>query len=107
MHLLRIYTFPAGTSPTEDGTIIPYPYDGKHYNYHDPLAPVLGRFEGEDLLLHLPPGLTVEEIRWLSVWCRAFTVNFGEVVLPEEGEDEAADLEAGVSIEVLRGRLFE
>ncbi len=65
------------------------------------------RFDGEDLVLRLPPGLTVDELRWLSVWCRAFTVNFGEVAWPEEvldkkgaaGEVEAA---AGISIEVLR-----
>ncbi len=58
------------------------------------------------MVLRLPPGLTVDELRWLSVWCRAFTVNFGEVAWPEEvldmkgaGEVEAA---AGISIEVLR-----
>ncbi len=102
-----------GNTPTEDGVILPYPFEGRFYDYDDDYAPVLGRFRGEeeeeeDLLLHLPPGLEVNQVRWLSVWCRAFTVNFGEVVWPEGvGRSEGSqqdEVEAGVSIEVLRGQ---
>ena len=73
-------------SPNPNGIILPFPYQGKHYEYDDPNAPVLGRFEAsrhENVLLHLPQNVRVSDLKWLSVWCRAYTVNFGEVIWPD------------------------
>merc|ERR1711936_1087832 len=56
---------------------------GKHYNYRDKTIPILGRFNGKkDVVLHLPPGSTVDQLKWISVWCRDYTVNFGHVNVP-------------------------
>ena len=73
-------------SPNRNGIILPFPYEGTHYEYDDPKAPVLGRFEAsrhEKVVLHLPRDVRVSELKWLSVWCRAYTVNFGEVIWPD------------------------
>ena len=46
------------------GKILPYPFDGRHFDYDSKDAPVLGRFNGsEDLMLHLPPPLTVDQVQ--------------------------------------------
>ena len=33
--------------------------------------------------LSLPSGKTLKTIKWLSVWCEEFEVNFGEVNVPD------------------------
>ena len=38
--------------------------------------------------LTLPGDLKPKEIKWLSVWCRQFTVNFGDVFFPDDMEKE-------------------
>ena len=73
--------------PSPNGIMLTFPFDGKHYEYDDPNAPVLGRFEAgqpQKVLLHLPKNLRVSDLKWLSVWCRAYTVNFGEVIWPDD-----------------------
>jgi len=91
--------FWAGTSqaPSSVGTILPYPFAGKFYNYEDLSAPILSRrFNKEDIVLTLPEDLKASDIKWLSVWCRQFSVNFGDLffpadlVLEHEHEDEDA-----------------
>ena len=88
--------FWAGTEsdePDENGMILPYPFEGRFYDYRDQTAPVLGNFRGNEgvIVLHLPLGTSTDKLKWLSVWCRAFTANFGEVLFksppesPEEG----------------------
>merc|ERR1712080_497442 len=76
----------AGTSgrPSKSGDVVlPYPYTGETFNYTDKGIPILGRFTGsKDITLTLPPGKTVDQLKWLSVWCRDFTVNFGHVNFP-------------------------
>ena len=69
-------------SPSDSGTILSYPYKGKHYEYNDESAPTLKeKFSGEmEVKLVLPPALTVMNIKWISVWCREFSVNFGDVI---------------------------
>ncbi|XP_021944452.1 protein Skeletor, isoforms B/C isoform X3 [Folsomia candida] len=64
--------------PSPSGVLVPYPDD-----YSDREPPVLRDFDHEDVILHLPPGYKVKEIAWLSVWCRRFTVNFGDVKIPK------------------------
>jgi len=46
-------------------------------------AEVLGRYRKKDIVLTLPGGKTLKDARWLSVWCRAFDVNFGELIFPD------------------------
>ena len=69
-------------SPSDSGTILSYPYKGKHYEYNDEIAPTLTeKFSGKmEVKLVLPPALTVMNIKWISVWCREFSVNFGDVI---------------------------
>ena len=39
-------------------------------------------FSGEPLTLTLPKGKNVFQIKWLSVWCERFSVNFGDMFVP-------------------------
>jgi hypothetical protein len=72
-------------SPGSVGTILPYPFDGKFFAYDDETAPVLkGRFDGsKDIKLTLPEDVKVTDLKWFSVWCRQFAVNFGDLIFPE------------------------
>ncbi|XP_032523289.2 protein Skeletor, isoforms B/C isoform X3 [Danaus plexippus] len=63
--------------PSPEGTLVPYPED---YPSRDP--PVLSSHTNSDILLRLPAGKRLRDIKWISVWCRRFTVNFGDVFLP-------------------------
>nr|CAD7425673.1 unnamed protein product [Timema monikensis] len=36
--------------------------------------PVLSAFKNKDVILRLPLGTKIRDIRWLSVWCRRFTI---------------------------------
>ncbi|RZB39621.1 Skeletor, isoforms B/C [Asbolus verrucosus] len=63
--------------PSPEGIIIPYPED---YVGRDP--PVLRAYNNTNIILRLPMGKRIRDIRWLSVWCRRFTVDFGEVFIP-------------------------
>ncbi|CAH1121732.1 unnamed protein product [Ceutorhynchus assimilis] len=63
--------------PSPEGTFIPYPED-----YHEREPPVLKAHNNSDIILRLPMGKRIRDIRWLSVWCRRFTVDFGEVFIP-------------------------
>jgi len=88
--------FWAGTSkaPSSVGTILPYPFEGKFYEYEDKSAPILTkRFDGEEIVLTLPETLKATDIKWLSVWCRAFQVNFGDLTFPEDLSFESLDSE--------------
>lgn len=45
-----------------------------HYiSYREP--PVLQAHNYTDIILRLPMGKRIRDIRWLSVWCRRFTVS--------------------------------
>ncbi|XP_045780511.1 protein Skeletor, isoforms B/C isoform X2 [Maniola jurtina] len=65
------------SQPSPEGTLVPYPED---YTSRDP--PVLTAHSNSDILLRLPGGKRLRDIRWISVWCRRFTVNFGDVFIP-------------------------
>ena len=73
-----------GDKPNTDGTILPYPFDGKFYDYNDKSSPTLTTaFDGsKDITLKLPDNLNVSELKWLSVWCREFDVVLGDVKFP-------------------------
>ena len=76
----------AGAEPSETGFILPYPYTGKFYHYADQDAPVLGQFIGQDVQLTLPAEIDVDQIKWISVWCRRFSVNFGDLIIKKTTE---------------------
>lgn len=42
---------------------------------------VLKRYRGKDITLTLPEGKTLRDVKWFSVWCDEFSVNFGHVMI--------------------------
>merc|ERR1711892_76270 len=68
-------------TPGPKGTVLPHPFVGKFYDYRDLKVPVLKSSSSEDIVLTLPPSLRSEDIKWISVWCRKFAVDFGHVVV--------------------------
>ncbi|KAI4486936.1 hypothetical protein M0802_012193 [Mischocyttarus mexicanus] len=56
------------TRPSPNGYIVPYPED---YKGRDP--PMLTAHDNTDIVLKLPQGKRLRDIKWLSVWCRRFT----------------------------------
>jgi hypothetical protein len=56
--------------------------------YRDP--PVLKAFNNTDVLLRLPMGKRIRDIRWLSVWCRRFTVCILSTLFYISGKSETA-----------------
>ncbi|XP_050585241.1 protein Skeletor, isoforms B/C isoform X1 [Bombus affinis] len=65
------------STPTPQGYIVPYP---EIKEGSDPV--VLKLYNYTDIILKLPNGKRIRDIKWLSVWCRRFTVNFGDVFIP-------------------------
>ena len=72
-------------------------------NYVCSTEPV-GRYTDETIVITLPAGITVFEVRWLSVWCDRFTVDFGHVmwdnnnILPPVYVMEQGDMPSEVSL---------
>ncbi|TRY80586.1 hypothetical protein TCAL_11630, partial [Tigriopus californicus] len=100
--------------PGDNGTLLPYPFTGEFYHYTDPEAPVLGRFNGQTLDLTLPPQVEANDIKWVSVWCRKFRVNFGDLILnsneleeekKEEREEQAQPVQASPRPNIFDPRL--
>jgi len=70
---------------TDESTtaFLAYPFDGKHYSYSDPSPTAeLGKVENKNITLTLPPHIQAREVAWMSVWCRPFRANFGEIIFP-------------------------
>lgn len=44
---------------------------------------VIKRYRKKDITLSLPEGKTLRDIKWFSVWCDEFSVNFGDVSIPK------------------------
>ena len=44
----------------------------------------LGRFVGQDVSFSLPSGVTGEEVTWVSVWCRDYSIDFGHAWLTDD-----------------------
>ncbi|CAG2101971.1 unnamed protein product [Medioppia subpectinata] len=42
----------------------------------------LNAYNKQNILLTLPKGKTLRDIKWIAVWCQLFTVNFGHVNVP-------------------------
>ncbi|XP_017759111.1 PREDICTED: protein Skeletor, isoforms B/C [Eufriesea mexicana] len=63
--------------PAPQGYIVPYP------ETEDKREPEeLRLYNYTDIFLKLPKGKRLRDIRWLSVWCRRLTLNFGDVFIP-------------------------
>ncbi|XP_011874994.1 PREDICTED: protein Skeletor, isoforms B/C [Vollenhovia emeryi] len=67
------------SQPNPEGYIVPYPETDKG---SDPR--VLEAYNYTDIILRLPGGKRIRDIKWLSVWCRRFTVDFGDVFIPSD-----------------------
>merc|ERR1719154_194685 len=54
-------------------------------DYYNTDQPLLGVFDGtqKDIILRLPDGVTVRDIKWFCCWCREFSVNFAEFMVNE------------------------
>jgi len=75
--------------PSPKGQVVPYPpHDGFDRKTNRPLA--ITQTKGENILLPLPQGrfqgtpMDISEIKWLSIWCTRFTVNFAEIFVPND-----------------------
>jgi len=60
-------------SPSPQGIIVPNERGTKE---------VLTAYNGADVTISLPDGLTLRDIKWFAVWCRAYEVNFGDLYIP-------------------------
>ncbi|KAL7731008.1 hypothetical protein ACLKA6_014229 [Drosophila palustris] len=45
-------------------------------------ASLTRRYRNKDITLSLPEGKTLRDVKWFSVWCDEFAVNFGDVAIP-------------------------
>ena len=44
----------------------------------------LASYSSQDVEFSLPAGVEGEDVTWVSVWCRAFTINFGHAWLTDD-----------------------
>merc|ERR1739848_399064 len=44
----------------------------------------LASYSSQDVEFSLPAGVEGEEVTWVSVWCRAYTINFGHAWLTDD-----------------------
>merc|ERR1712154_564044 len=72
--------------PDESKTkILAHPYvEPGYYEYRDQSAPILKGAAKEQITLRLPENMKVGDIKWLSVWCRKFSVDFGNLIFPTD-----------------------
>jgi len=87
---------------TNDSTtaILAYPFEGKHYQYQDKSAPILEMVENTDVTLVLPPHIAVDDIAWLSVWCRAFRANFGQLIFEKKSSEKVVQISTASTITI-------
>merc|ERR1712223_788705 len=65
------YVGKKGTEINSDGIRLPYPENSDQK---------LGEFNGETIKINLRNEIKFDEIGWLSVWCRKFSVDFGHLI---------------------------
>ena len=66
-----------------EGIKVPYPENSEVK---------LPKYNGQTLTLKLPNGIKSSEIGWLSVWCVAYSVNFGDLMF-SKNDDNTVDVE--------------
>ena len=87
-----------GNKASSNGVLLPYPFEGKFFDSEDLSAPILDKaFDGTqpDIVLPLPDGMKVSDLKWISVWCRKYSVNFGELVLGDDQVEIESESEKG------------
>jgi len=60
-----------------------YPFLGKHYTYWENPGPSIPKLKNKSITLTLPPHMKARDVRWISVWCKPFRANFGQILIPE------------------------
>ena len=93
-----------GIPSSTGGTILPYPFENKFYEYNDKNAPIItGVFDGNtDIRLTTPESLKTTDIKWLSVWCRKFEVNFGSFINEETKGNGAGSNQVSLMIKMMK-----
>merc|ERR1712037_139476 len=76
--------FLAGTTGTPSGdgeVVLPYPVPDveKTFSISDPDLPKLEKELHGDIALKLPPGFTVDQLKWIAVWCTRAREVFGSL----------------------------
>ena len=67
----------------------------------------LVRHDSEDLEFSLPFGVEGEEVKWLSVWCREYSIDLGSVWLTEDMSGRASSYSlAGLMIVLLSWSIY-
>ena len=66
----------AGSDPTKNG------FEGTKVADENGKTEPLRRYDAKTLVLTLPGQLTVFDIDWFSVWCRAFAIDFSHIRIP-------------------------
>lgn len=73
----------------DEDVAIPVPYPAIEGNqeklpFDSEEIEILGAFDGsEDIELKLPQGVTANDVKWISVYCRLFAADFAHVILPD------------------------
>merc|ERR1712215_617244 len=60
---------------------LPFPQTGQSWDFEDFSIPKMRAAVNEKITLKLPPGVEMEDLMWLSLWCRRYKSNFGQVLL--------------------------
>lgn len=84
---------PSNVGDESKTAILAHPFQGVHYTYRDDSAPVLKAASQETLTLILPDHMKVSDLKWMSVWCRLYSVDFGNLIFPAEFEVPGAEPE--------------
>ena len=80
----------------KDGIPLAYFDEGKEtkeFSIDDPDIPILRMFLGETFLIKLPQGLRVTDLKWISVYCREFDINFGDIIFAEKPLKEKVEIQ--------------
>lgn len=86
------------TVDTSHAIPLPYPSteNAKKVPFDSDKIPILPKFDGtKDIELHLPEDLTVYDLKWISVYCREFSIDFGNLVFPKFDEPKKKFRQSG------------
>ena len=73
--------------PQANGILLPYPFQGDFYDSEDYNAPIIDKAHNGSqpgILLTLPGNVKVSDLNWISVWCREYEVNFGDIIINDD-----------------------
>merc|ERR1711915_119432 len=62
-------------------------------NYFDPDKSILPAYDGsqKDLVLQLPAGITISDIKWICIYCRKYSQNFCQINIDEFGNGKVVE----------------